>query len=36
MMNTIFKEQIGKNMEVHVNDMIVKSLALTDYVKDLR
>lgn len=35
-MNTVFKEQIGKNMEVYVDDIIVKSLAPTDRVKDLQ
>lgn len=36
MMNTVFKEQIGKNMEVYVDDMIVKSLLPTSHMDDLK
>ena len=32
----VFKEQIRHNMEVYVDNMIVKSWVATDYLKDLR
>ena len=34
-MNALFKEQIGKNMEVYVDDMLVKSLKASNHVADL-
>ena len=34
-MNKIFKEQIGRNMEVYVDDMLVKSKSSVDHVADL-
>ena len=33
--NMIFKEQIGKTMEVYVNDMLVKSKTMVDHVVHL-
>jgi len=35
LMDKVFKEQIGKNMEVYVDDMIVKSYEVQRHVKDL-
>lgn len=35
MMNTIFKSQLGRNMESYVDDMIAKSKAVPDHIKDL-
>nr|KYP38440.1 Transposon Ty3-G Gag-Pol polyprotein [Cajanus cajan] len=35
LMNKIFTSQIGKNMEVYVDDMVVKSASLTSHVTDL-
>ncbi|CAA0805907.1 Unknown protein, partial [Striga hermonthica] len=32
----IFKKQLGRNMEVYVDDMLVKSKEAMDYVRDLR
>lgn len=32
----MFREQIGRNVEVYVNDMLVKSLHAPDHVADLR
>ena len=34
-MNKIFKEQIDRNMEVYVDDMLIKSRASTDHLADL-
>ena len=34
-MNKIFKEQIGQNMEVYVDDMLVKSRSSGNHVTDL-
>src|SRR3954471_18519447 len=36
LMNKLFKHQIGKNIEVYVDDMLVKSTKENDHVKDLR
>lgn len=36
MMNTRFKSQIGRNVQVYVDDMIVKSKSKEDHVNDLR
>ncbi|XP_074342244.1 uncharacterized protein LOC141679723 [Apium graveolens] len=36
MMNTIFKSQLGRNMESYVDDMISKSATIPDHIKDLR
>lgn len=36
MMNTVFKQQIRRNMEVYADDMIMKSLLPTSHVDDLR
>ncbi|CAL2245853.1 unnamed protein product [Prunus armeniaca] len=33
--NTIFKEQIGKTMEVYADDMLVKTPQLVDHIKNL-
>ncbi|KAK8921231.1 hypothetical protein KSP39_PZI020106 [Platanthera zijinensis] len=35
LMNKIFKELIGKSMEVYVDDMLVKSIRRDDHLKDL-
>ena len=35
MVNEVFKELIGNIMEVYVDDMLVKSLDRSDYVKNL-
>ena len=35
LMHKVFREQIGKNMEVYVDDMIVKSCEVQQHVKDL-
>ena len=35
LMNKVFKEQIGRNMEVYVDDMIVKSCVVDEHLKDL-
>lgn len=36
LVNKIFKDQIGLNMEVYVDDMLVKSRAMPDHIADLR
>ena len=35
LVNKIFKEQIDRNMEVYVDDMLVKSKSFRDHVADL-
>ena len=35
LVNKIFKTQIGRNMKVYVDDMLVKSLQTSDHVRDL-
>nr|KYP55954.1 Retrovirus-related Pol polyprotein from transposon 17.6 [Cajanus cajan] len=35
LMNKMFKEQIGRNMEVYVDDMVVKSAELYNHITDL-
>ena len=35
MMNKVFKNQIGKNLEVYVNGMLIKSCTLDDHLSDL-
>jgi len=35
LMDKVFKEQIGKNMEVYVDDMVVKSGELQKHLEDL-
>ena len=35
LVNKIFKEQIGRNMEVYVDDMLVKSKSTKNHVADL-
>src|SRR3954464_2449775 len=35
LVNKLFKHQIGKNVEVYVDDMLVKSTKENDHVKDL-
>lgn len=34
--NKMFENQIGRNVEVYVNDMIVKSKKEQDHISDLR
>ena len=34
-MSNLFKEKIGKNMEVYIDDMLVKSLKASHHVADL-
>src|SRR3954465_8136070 len=36
LVNKLFKQQIGRNVEVYVDDMLVKSTKENDHVKDLR
>ncbi|GAA0159525.1 hypothetical protein LIER_16279 [Lithospermum erythrorhizon] len=36
MVNSIFKEQIGRNMEIYVDDMLVKSKVRDDHPSNLR
>jgi hypothetical protein len=36
LMNKMFREQIGRNMEVYVDDILVKSILPTDHVGDLQ
>ncbi|KAK1582707.1 hypothetical protein Q3G72_017539 [Acer saccharum] len=36
LVNRMFSEQLGKTMEVYVNDMLTKSVRLSDHPKDLR
>ena len=36
MVTEVFKSQIGRNMEVYVDDMIVKSKLATYHLSDLR
>ena len=35
MVNEVFKQQLGRNMEVCVNDMIVKSKSASTHLTDL-
>ena len=35
MMTRMFDPQLGKNIEVYIDDMVVKSKAESDYVSDL-
>ena len=35
LVNSVFKEQIGRNVEVYVDDLIVKSKDPEDHIKDL-
>ena len=36
LVNKIFKEHIGKTMEVYVDDMLVKSLKIEEHIRDLK
>ena len=36
LVNQMFKKQIGKNVKVYVNDMLVKSKEEEDHLDDLR
>ena len=36
LMNKMFAHQIGRNVQVYVNDMLVKSLREVDHLDDLR
>ena len=36
MMTKIFKPQLGKNIEVYIDDMVVKSKVESEHVNDLR
>ena len=36
MVTEVFKPQIGRNMEVYVNEMIVKTKVVADHLPDLR
>ncbi|XP_077248571.1 uncharacterized protein LOC143888135 [Tasmannia lanceolata] len=36
LVNKLFKKQIGRNMEVYVDDMLVKSQSAQDHVSDLK
>ena len=35
LVNKLFKQQIGRNVEVYVDNMLVKSQAIQDHVQDL-
>ena len=35
MMTRMFEPQLGKNIEVHIDDMVVKSKVVTEHAKDL-
>ena len=35
-MTRMFNPQLGKNIEVYINDMVVKSKAESDHVSDLK
>ena len=35
MMTRMFKPQLGKNMEVYIDNMVVKSKVVSEYVGDL-
>ena len=36
LVNIVFRDQIGRNMEAYINDMIVKSKQPADHMNDLR
>ena len=36
MMTKIFEPQLGKNIEVYIDDMVVKSKVVSEHVGDLR
>ena len=36
MMTKVFELQLGKNIEVYIDDMVVKSKDVSDHVDDLR
>ena len=36
MVNKVFANQIGRNMEAYIDDMMVKSMSMADHVNDLR
>ena len=33
--NIVFDEQIGKNMEIYIDDMLTKRKAAIDHIKDI-
>ena len=35
MMNRIFESQLGKNIEVYIDDMVVKSKVVSEHMRDL-
>ena len=35
MVNKVFANQISKNMEAYIDDMMVKSMSMADHVNDL-
>ena len=36
MVNKVFTNQIGQNMDAYIDDMMVKSMSMADHVNDLR
>ena len=36
LVNEIFKEQIGRTMEVYIDDMITKSVYASEYIRHIR
>ena len=36
MMTRMFKPQLGKSIEVYIDDMVVKSKAVPEHVRDLK
>ena len=36
MMNKVFKDQIGRNFEVYIDDTLIKSRSLNDHLVDLK
>ena len=35
MMNKIFRDQIGRNLKLYIDDMLIKSKSLNDHLADL-
>nr|KYP63870.1 Retrovirus-related Pol polyprotein from transposon gypsy [Cajanus cajan] len=36
LMDKVFAEQIGRNLEVYVDDMVIKTKLVDDHVRDLK
>ena len=35
LMDRVFKQQVGRNVEVYVDDMVIKSQSISEHVADL-